>query len=380
LEKLAVLIIDPSVINRKDMTEIINSTDYGTVLRSASNGQIGLEWLGQFIFDVVLLDVMSIKDMGVSLIHTMKRAYPSLEIIIVCDSSPESAQITLDAMNVGAMDFILRADSANSLATIKIKQAIEAIFTQIKVRQYLVKPETTKVNYGLTRENYANETKLKVDSASSSTSSFNPTGVQKKVSFLYDVDLVVVASSTGGPAALESVIKKLPADFLKPILIVQHMPPEFTHVLAESLNKKYRKNIIEGKQGDVVKPNSIMIAPGGFHMIVEEGFGKTAEIKLLDTPFLNGLKPAADILFASVANVYQGKNILAVVLTGMGNDGTAGIKELKNKCNCYCITQSEQSCVVYGMPKCVNEAGLSDEVVDLNDIAFRMYQLAHKKG
>jgi len=360
------------------MTDLVNSTDYGTVLRNASNGQIGLEWLGQFTFDVVVLDVMIIKDMGASLIQTMKKAYPTLEIIIVCDASSESAQLTLDAMNLGAMDFVLRPDSLNSLATIKIKQALEAIFTQIKVRQYLVKPKSNTSAYGVEGTSpYGVRMSAAEGVSSATTASF---GVLKKLAFIKDVDLVVIASSTGGPAALESVIKKLPADFTKPILIVQHMPPEFTRVLADSLSKKYQKNIFEGKSGDSIKPNTIIIAPGGFHMVVEEGFGSTTQIKLLDTPFLNGLKPAADILFSSVSKVYQGKNILAVVLTGMGNDGTTGIKDLKNSCNCYCITQSEQSCVVYGMPKCVAEAGLSDEVVDLNDIAFRMYQLAHKKG
>jgi len=362
------------------MTDLVNSTDYGTVLRSASNGQIGLEWLGQFAFHVVILDVIIIKDMGASLIQTMKNAYPTLEIIIVCDASPESAQATLDAMNLGAMDFVLRPDSLKSLTTVKIKQALEAIFTQIKVRQYLIKPESNKTGYGFASTNPLAGIAPKAESPSSGLNAYTTHEVQKRAPYLYDVDLVVIASSTGGPAALESVIKKLPADFTKPVLIVQHMPPEFTHVLADSLNKKYKKNIFEGKSGDSIKPSTIMIAPGGFHMIVEEGFGSTMQIKLLDTPFLNGLKPAADILFSSVAKVCKGKNILAVVLTGMGNDGTAGIKEIKNSCNCYCITQSEQSCVVYGMPKCVAEAGLSDEVVDLKDIAFRMYQLAHKKG
>lgn len=110
-------------------------------------------------------------------------------------------------------------------------------------------------------------------------------------------------------------------------------------------------------------------------MILEEGSGKTMAVQLLETPYINGVRPAADVLFQSVAKHYKGRNILVVVLTGMGNDGTAGIRALKEACHCYCITQSEKTCVVYGMPKCVVNEGMSDEVVDLRDIGRRMTQI-----
>lgn len=359
MEKLAVLIVDQSVVNRKEMTDIVNSTDYGMALRNASNGQIALEWLQQFIFDVILLDVKIVADMGNGYIQTIKATYPRIKIIILSDSTSESAMITLDAMNNGAMDFILRSENNSAIPTHKIKQALESIFTQIKVQQYLIPSRN-------------------ITSTTNAVQQIVEPVVKKR--FVSEIDLVLIASSTGGPAALETVFQNLPADFTKPMLIVQHMPPEFTHVLADSLNKKYKKNIYEAKQNDIVKPETFLVAPGGYHMIVEESFGKTMQVRLLDTPFYNGLKPAADILFKSVSEVCRGKNILIVVLTGMGNDGTLGIKQLKETCNCYCITQSEKSCVVYGMPKCVDEAGLSDEVVELKDIAYRMHQLTQKKG
>jgi two-component system chemotaxis response regulator CheB len=159
------------------------------------------------------------------------------------------------------------------------------------------------------------------------------------------IDLVVIASSTGGPAALETVFGQLPTDINVPILIVQHMPPEFTSILAQTLYRKYNQNVKEGSDGDEVKSGRVLIAPGGMHMVVcsSKGFGN--EIRLLDTPYINGVRPSADVLFHSIAKEYKCKNILAIVLTGMGNDGTQGIREIKEECNCYCITQSEDTCL-----------------------------------
>lgn len=361
MEKLKVLVVDHGVINRKEITEIVNASDFGTVVHSASNGLIAMEWLAQCEIEVILMDIAVIKDMGVSQISTIKRMYPNIEIIVTSENEPELVELTLEAMNRGALDFILRSNKENMDATgLNIRGALEAMFTQIKVKQYLPKTEVNRI---------FKEVEKPLEKRT-----------EEKPVFHNEIDLVLIASSTGGPVALETVCKSLPANFPKPILIVQHMPPEFTHVLAESIHKKYNTSISEAKAGEVVKPGQMVIAPGGFHMVLEEGFGKTVIIKLLDTPFINGLKPSADLLFSSVAKLYKGMNVLAVVLTGMGNDGTKGIKELKEACNCYCITQSEKTCVVYGMPKCVYEAGLSDEVVDLKDIAFRMSQIAGKKG
>lgn len=366
MDKLSVLLVDASVLTRKNMTDLINSTEYGMVVRNASNAQIALEWLEQIAFDVILLDVNILIGNGSRTVSSFKKAYPNIEIIIVSDSTPKSAELTLDAMNLGAMDFVLHDEPGvgvnHLLSEQKLRQSLEAIFTQIKVAQYLKRPEERISS--VTKKEYSAEVAIK----------------SPKKTFYGDFDLVVIASSTGGPAALETVLQNLPVDYKKPTLIVQHMPPEFTRVLAESLHKKYNINIREGMTGDVICENEILIAPGGFHMVVEEAPGNKAQIKILDTPFYNGLKPAADLLLKSIAKVYSHRNILCVVLTGMGNDGTEGIKELKKSANVYSMTQSEPTCVVYGMPKCIVDAGLSDEVVDLKDIAFRIYQLSNKRG
>lgn len=357
MEKLKILVVDHSVLNRKNITDIVNTTEYGTVTRSASSGPIALEWMQQCDFDVILMDVFVVREIGVNRIQDIKKAHPSIEIIIMSEKKPESAALTLDAMNMGALDFILRSDEKNMDAVdLNVKNELEAIFTQIIVRQFLPKNHMPKAERPA--ESIVKERKRSIGK----------------------IDLVLIAASTGGPAALETICRQVPANFNKPILIVQHMPPDFTRALAESFDKKFKAVFKEGKLGEMVKPGTVIIAPGGFHMVLEEGFGSTTLIKLLETPFVNGVRPSADVLFQSAAKHYKGKNVLAVVLTGMGNDGVKGIEALKKDCNCYCITQSEDTCVVYGMPKCVYEAGLSDEVVGLNDIAYRITQLVEMGG
>lgn len=192
------------------------------------------------------------------------------------------------------------------------------------------------------------------------------------------IDLIVIAASTGGPEALTAILTKLPGDLTQPILIVQHMPKKFTNIMANILNGKCQLRVVEAQQGDEIIPGQVLIAPGGQHMLV----GLTVENKLIvelgDTPFLNGVRPAADVLFQSVAEVCKGKNILALILTGMGRDGKMGVMQLKKTCNCYCLVQSEQTCIVYGMPFAVVEVGLSDEIVDLDFIAERIQNLCQK--
>lgn len=354
MDKLKVLVVDHSVINRKKITDLINETEYGIVVKSASRGDIALEWLLQCEFDVMLIDAFVVKEIDVETISTIRTDHPNIEIIIMSDQDKESAQLTLESMNRGAIDFIIRSSGASGDLDFSVKRELEAIFAQIKVKQFLPKEKILK---------------------SESTA----TVVEKKSS-IGEIDLVLIASSTGGPVALEEICQHFSEDFSKAVLIVQHMPPEYTNVLATSFNRKFKAHFSEGKTGDLVKRGHFIIAPGGYHMVLDEGYAKNKAIKLLDTPFVNGVRPSADVLFESVAREYRAKNILVVVLTGMGNDGMQGVSVLKKACNCYCITQSEKTCVVYGMPKCVFNAGLSDEVVDLNNIALRINQMTMGGG
>ncbi|MBZ0256464.1 chemotaxis protein CheB [bacterium] len=191
-------------------------------------------------------------------------------------------------------------------------------------------------------------------------------------------DLVAIACSTGGPDALKTVIPKLPANLGVPILIVQHMPAEFTRNLANNLDHDSQLSVMEAKDGGKIERNTVYIAPGGLHMKVKKlhhPVNDQVPLRLLMTtePPVNNCRPSADVLFNSLAKEFDG-NVLSVVLTGMGVDGREGVKSLQ-RLNTYCITQREDTCVVYGMPKAVVEAGLSNEEVPLPLIAERITAL-----
>ncbi|MDP8245337.1 MAG: CheB methylesterase domain-containing protein [Candidatus Hinthialibacter antarcticus] len=196
-------------------------------------------------------------------------------------------------------------------------------------------------------------------------------------------DLVAIACSTGGPDALKTIIPNLPANLGVPILIVQHMPAEFTRNLANNLDNHSQLFVTEAKDGGNIDLNSVYIAPGGFHMKVKRlhhpmNGQLPLRLRLTTEPPVNNCRPSADVLFTSLSKEFNG-HVLAVVLTGMGVDGREGVKELQ-KTNTYCLTQRQDTCVVYGMPKAVIEAGLSNETLPLASIAKRISSLLKPDG
>lgn len=193
-------------------------------------------------------------------------------------------------------------------------------------------------------------------------------------------DLVLIATSAGGPEALKRIIPKISANLRVPVLVVQHMTGGiYTNTLANSLNKMSAIEVCEAKLGERIDASKVYVAPGNYHMKLSSS-SLYPRIELsCDLPKVNFVRPAADVLFNDVAEKYKGKNILVVIGTGMGKDGVKGVENLKKKCNCYCITEREKDCLVYGMPKAVYEAGYSDEQVSVDNIAERI-NLITKKG
>lgn len=365
LDKLRVLVADDTIVYRKILSEAVESTGLALVKHAASNGLIALEWLKQQDIDVVLLDVLMPELDGIEALKIIKKEYPHIEVIMISGGGTDSATVTIEALKQGAMDFILKPQEDQPQKNMeKIKNQLQILFSQIKVRKCSTLPAG------------GNVPKHEEIPAAGTNNIVKQVHQDIKKIQGTSVDLILIASSTGGPGALETVCSGLPLTLQKPILIVQHMPREFTKILAQSLDNKCGLDVIEGSHGDLVKYGQIIIAPGGMHMIVNAAGGAGKMVKLEDSPYVNGVKPAADVLFQSVAKVYSKANILAVILTGMGNDGMKGVAELKRNCNCYCITQSESTCVVYGMPRSVKEAGLSDETADLGDISARIVQIA----
>jgi len=199
------------------------------------------------------------------------------------------------------------------------------------------------------------------------------TKAKKHTGSTFRPQIILIAVSTGGPRALETIIPALRPDISVPILIVQHMPPHFIETLAGRLNTKSGLRVKVAEDGEKISGGTVYLAPGGVHMRLNAD----NELYLDDSPPLNGVRPAADALFESIAEDFSGTRVLAVVLTGMGQDSLRGLLKLKDKTECYCLAQSEKTCVVYGMPRAVIEDGLADRILDLDEMAHEINRFSY---
>ena len=362
MDKLKVLVVDDSLVYRKIISKAVEKTNIAVVDCTASSGITALERLQQREIDIVLLDVFMPEMDGIETLKEIKKKYNHIHVIMISSGGMDGAKITVEALRQGAMDFIIKPTNGNLEYNMDIiNRHLNLLFSQILIDKYV----GTRQPIHPPRENKKTDDTFPLSRKRARVLPPSPT-------ILCGVDIVVMASSTGGPNAVEEVCKELGSDFSKPILLVQHMPPDFTRIFAGFLDKKTRIQVKEAQEGDKILGGRMLIAPGGYHMKVNADF----TISLSDEAPVNGVKPAADVLFKSVAKAYAGKRVLAVILTGMGSDGTEGLKALKRACQCYSITQSEESSVIYGMPRSAYEAGLSDERVDLKDIGRRIIEIS----
>ncbi|SMP48036.1 chemotaxis-specific protein-glutamate methyltransferase CheB [Anoxynatronum buryatiense] len=363
MAKLKALVVDDTIIYRKILSQAVEDTGLCEVSKTAPNGAIALDWLKQRPFDVVLLDVFMPEMDGLETLKKIKMDYPHIDVIMISSDGSESVKNTMKALELGALEFILKptgGDANHNIAS--ITRMLKILFAQIQIRQ--MSRRTTD------GESHLNATRLSEPrKVPRQLAIQQPTNNQKRS--WSQADMVLIASSTGGPVALERLLSSIPHEFNIPLLIVQHMPKHFTRVLAQTLNHKTHLEVMEAENEMEMNASSAIIAAGGLHMSVVQSGGKR-KVQLLDTAYVNGVKPAADVLFNSIAESCQGQRVLVIILTGMGSDGTAGIARMQESCEVYCITQNEETCVVYGMPRSVEEAGFSDESLPIDQIAERI--------
>lgn len=371
MSKLRALVVDDTIIYRKILTQAVEKTDLCQVDKTAPNGVIAMEWMKQKPFDVVLLDVFMPEMDGIETLKRIKNEYPSTAVIMISGHGNDSVKNTMKALELGAMEFVMKPSGSDPEKNMQsITRTLKILFAQIQIRKY-------ENNHTNKLEKTVKSKEMLQKTIASPLYSKSPVKTNyPKVNTFSKPDLVLIASSTGGPIALEKIFKRIREPLLKPVLVVQHMPPHFTNVLAESLEAKSGISIVEAKDQQMVKSKEVVIAAGGLHMIVTTNNGKKT-IRLLDTAMVNGVRPAADVLFKTVAEEYRGHRILVVILTGMGSDGMRGLQLLKQACHVYCLSQNEESCVVYGMPRSVEEAGLTDEVLAIDHIADRIQQIVN---
>jgi two-component system chemotaxis response regulator CheB len=338
---LRVLVIDDSAYVRKVVREILSRSPFVEVVGTARDGREALDLVEQLNPDVVTCDLNMPELDGVGFVRAQMQRRP-LPIIIMSVAN-ETAEAALTALDAGAIDFVQKP---TALASEKIYDVSTELIDKVKAAG----------NISLNR--------ISAIPASPATTASDPA---PKVLGNHSVDVVVLGISTGGPQALKRLIPQLPAHFPAPVLMVMHMPVGYTEMYAAKLNELCKLEVREAGEGDEVKVGRVFLAPAGRHLTVKrEASGKV--VTHLDAkPFSTLHRPAVDVLFQSAAEVY-GKRVLGVVMTGMGSDGKQGAAWIKSQGGLI-FTEAESSCVVYGMPSVVVEAGLSDRSVPLGDMA-----------
>jgi two-component system chemotaxis response regulator CheB len=341
---IRVLIVDDSAYVRKVIRQMLSRSPFIEVVGIAHDGQEALEMVEQLQPDVVTLDLMMPVMNGVEFLRGQMKRRPVP--VVVVSIANESGQMALDALNAGAVDFVQKP---TALATEKVFDMSDELVQKVKaaasvqLSHLVVQPAPT------------------------------PTPVVRGARGAGVVDIVVLGISTGGPQALTYLIPQLPAELSVPMAIVLHMPVGYTEMYAHRLNQISSLKVIEAHQGDVVEAGTVLIAPAGRHLsFMRRPDGQV--VTHLDTRPLDTLhRPSVDVLFQSASEVF-GARVLGVIMTGMGSDGKQGAAWIKSKGGMI-LTEAEESCVVYGMPRSVVEAGLSDKSIPLTQMATAILEI-----
>jgi len=313
---------------------------------------------------------------GLKTLEVIRERFPEVGVIMISGANTSAAGTTIRALERGAIDFVPKPEGADPEESQRqLAQHIKRLVQLFQTRRAL-RPGRRNVVERPPAATRAPERPVPSP----------PAPVPRAAPERYAgkrptrIELVVIGVSTGGPNALKEVVPRLKADLNVPVLIVQHMPPVFTASLAESLGRKSVLPVREAQEGEAVLPNTVLIAPGGKHMVIRQdpSRGDGHIVALNENPPEQNCRPSVNVLFRS-ASTYFGGKILAVVMTGMGEDGCEGVRAMKRQ-GCICLTQEESTCVVYGMPRAVDEAGLSDASVPLDQMAERIHQFVRNPG
>lgn len=345
-----VLIIDDSALMRRVMSDIINKTKKYSVSYAACNAIEGLDFISKNQdLDAIICDLNMPKMTGLEFLKIMSGEHEDIPVIIF--SSSKDSRDTITALELGAIEFIKKPSGHkdDELFEDRVYKALD-MASHLKEKKQRHTKNSAKVKPSVKpAKTEDRETDLLLKSKKGNK-------------------LVAIVCSTGGPKALQSVLPKLPDNLNAPIVLVQHMPAGFTGSLASRLNDLSKINVKEACEGDILEKGTCYIARGGMHLTVMKE-GKHHKIAFNDEPPVGGLKPFGNIMYYSLCDTGYDE-IICVVLTGMGADGTKGIARLSEEKKVYVIAQDEESSTVYGMPRSIYEKGLVDQVCDLNEIAY----------
>ncbi len=359
-----ILVIDDSALMRRLISDIIRSDKRFSISDVATNGLEGFDLitLNPTKYDAILLDINMPKMNGIQLLEQLNKMRLKLKIIMVSTLAKEGAKETIRCLELGAFDFVTKPESYIEAKDGAFKEKILAALSYatelvsptggktVQVPRTILPTVNNQTMGGAARPKVLLDRKVHVKVLNNA----------KKI--------VALTCSTGGPKALHQVIPKLPANLDAPIVVVQHMPEGFTNSLASRLNELSALTVKEAEHGETVQKGYVYVAKGGSQLRIVKSRDGGYTLSVTVEAARNGLKPCADIMYESLKDTDY-DDITCVVLTGMGGDGTQGIKKLNEKNNIYVIAQDEATSTVYGMPKVIYETGLVDEVVPIEMVA-----------
>lgn len=335
---IKLLIVDDSAFMRKIISDMLRDINEITIVGTARNGKDALELIPQLRPDVVSLDVEMPILNGLKTLEIIKEKY---DIPVIMLSSNTNSEVTIEALEKGAFDFIEKPKNLNeNLEDLRNDLASKILASVLKKKQ------GKEINV------FQEYSKKKIS--------------KNKSNIL--IKAIAIGASTGGPKALVSLVRALPGDMGVPIFIVQHMPAGFTTSLAARMDMESKLKVVESKDGMDIEKNIVYLAPGDFHMTIEN-----KKIRLDKRERINGVRPSVDYLFESAAESYK-ENLLGIILTGMGKDGSTGMKRIKDL-NGYTIAQDKESSTIFGMPQSAIKLGVVDEILSLDEIPNRIIEL-----
>ena len=361
MPRIRVLIVDDAVVMRKMITEALSSDPEIEVVGTAANGKIALQKIPQVNPDIITMDVEMPEMDGLQTVRELRKTYAKLPVIMFSTLTLRGAGSTLDALAAGATDYVTKPANVGNIVE-GISRLKSDLIPKLKLHCRHVLPAAAGIS-----------------TSSGTTSARVSQSAPKADSSLVPL-VFAIGCSTGGPNALAALFADITSPLPVPGLIVQHMPPLFTKMLAERLGKNSPNRFFEGEEGQLVEPGCMYIAPGGRHMEVRREVGGT-RLRLHDAPPENSCRPAVDVLFRSVATVY-GAGVLALIMTGMGQDGLRGCQHIREGGG-RIIVQDEATSVVWGMPGYVAQAGIADKILPLPQLGaevmrgFRLKTPAH---
>ncbi|MEG1848635.1 MAG: chemotaxis-specific protein-glutamate methyltransferase CheB [Lachnospiraceae bacterium] len=347
-KKKQILIVDDSALMRRVLCDIISADERFEVADKAVNGLEALQLISTKPYDAVVLDVNMPKMNGLQLLKELQTRKIAANVLMASTDTIDGAQVVIDALELGALDFIHKPYNTVELRSQDFQTRFWRLLDAVSQGQLKTSTNTKPVRHAVTPPKIMEF-------------------VTKHAQEFKGKKIVAIASSTGGPKALQQVIPLLPENLRVPVLIVQHMPVGFTQSFADRLNELSQVSVKEAAEGDVLEAGHVYLARGGQHMNVVERGGKTS-IHYTDEPTREGVKPCANYMYESLMKC-SFEEIVCVVLTGMGADGTKGIAQLKTTKKTHVIAQEKNTCAVYGMPRSVVDAGLSNQIVAIGQIA-----------